>query len=787
MTAPAARGSCPTGPVGSPSIAQPFSLRDRASALAGLLAGWLVYAWPWLSGAVTIPWDAKSQFWPHYHALARGLASGELPLWLPELFAGTAHVADPQSFLFSPWFLLWAWLDPEPSLRSFDTAVLGLPLLGGAGVLLWSTARGLHPLAALLGGLVFLAGGSAAWRLQHVGQLHSLAVLPWLLFALDRTIARGSWPAALASGLLAAVLLAGRDQVALLGAYLALGFVLARWASGPDRLTTIRRSLGPLVLAAGLAALLAAPPLVLTALEAARSNRLAIDLEGAGRGSLHPALLLTLVTPHLFGSGGPMAEFWGPPSFAWPDTGLFVAQNMGVLYSGLLPLLLLAAAGRALARTPDGPFLLIALLLLLLYALGWYAPLLALAWEFVPGVQLFRRPADATFLLGLLLALLGARAFDLLLARGIDRAALRRSILLLAAGLVAASLLALGRGRLARAAPALGEAALWFAAAASGLVLLARASPIRRPAWALGLVLLTALDLARNNGPNGATGLPVQGEVDWSVLEPSSPEPLLDRLAALARPRPEEGRRDRVELVGLGYAWPNAPLVRGLEHTLGHNPVRWARYVVAVGAEDTVAVPDQRRFTPAFPSWRSPLADLLGLRWIATPVPIEELDPALATDPLPLVARTDRAFLYENPRALPRVLLATAWAPLEVEAVLAHGRWPAVDLATTVLLEEAPPTAPPPAARPGRLRVASWGRNAVEIAAEAPDGGFLVLHDPWHPWWRATVDGRPVPILRANLLFRALALPPGRHHVAFTFEPFAGALEELLDRLATRS
>ena len=782
MTAPAARGSCPTGPVGSPSIAHPFSPRDRALALAGLLAGWVVYAWPWLSGAVTIPWDAKSQFWPHYHALARGLASGELPLWLPELFAGTAHVADPQSFLFSPYFLLAAWLDPEPSFRSFDTAVLGLPLLGGAGVLVWSMARGLHPVAAVLGGLVFLAGGSAAWRLQHVGQLHSLSVLPWLLFALDRTIARGSWPAALASGLLAAMLLAGRDQVALLGAYLAVGFVLARWAGGLDRLATVRRSLGPLVLAAGLAGLLAAPPLVLTALEAARSNRVAIDLEGAGRGSLHPALLLTLVTPHLFGSGGPMADFWGPPSFAWPDTGLFVAQNMGVLYLGLVPLLLLVAAGRALARTPDGPFLVIALLVLLLYALGWYAPVLALAWEFVPGVRLFRRPADATFLLGLLLALLGARAFDLLLARGIDRAALLRSLFLLAAGLAAALLLAVGRGRLAQAAPALGEAALWLAAAGLGLVLLARAGPTRRPALALGLVLLTALDLARNNRPNGATGLPVRGEVDWSVLEPSSPEPLLDRLAALARPRPEEGRRDRVELVGLGYAWPNAPLVRGLEHTLGHNPVRWARYVAAVGAEDTVAVPDQRRLTPAFPSWRSPLADLLGLRWIATPVPIETLDPALALDPLPLVARTDRAFLYENPGALPRVVLATDWAPLEVEAVLAHGRWPAVDLATTVLLEEAPPAAPPPGARPGRLRIASWGRNAVAIEAEAPDGGFLVLHDPWHPWWRATVDGRPVPILRANLLFRAVALPSGRHSVVFTFAPFTGALAELRGR-----
>lgn len=780
MTAPAATGSSPSSAPGSPPIDRPAPLRDHLLAVAGLVAGWLAYARPWLSGDVTVPWDAKSQFWPHFHFLAKSLAAGESPFWMPQLFSGLAHIADPQSFLFSPYFLLWAALVPEPDFRTFDAAILGLPLLGGAGVVAWSLARGLHPLAALSAGLCFLAGGSVAWRLQHVGQLHSLAVLPWLLSALDRTIARGSWKAGLASGVLAAILLAGRDQVALLGAYLAAGFVLGRWLEGPGRLDTIRRSLAPLALGAGIGAVLAAPPLLLTALEAARSNRPLIDLEGAGRGSLHPALLLTLVTPHLFGSGGPMADFWGPPSFAWPDTGLFVAQNMGVLYMGAPALLLLAAAGARLARAPNGPFLLLATGLVLLYALGWYAPVLAFARKLLPGVDLYRRPADATFLLTLLLALLAGGALDRLLREPPPRAMPIASAVA-SAGLAAAALLALIRGRLGQAGPALVEAGLWLALAAGLLLAILSAPPARRPLLAAGLVLLAALDLARNNGPNGATGLPVSGEVDWSPLAPGAPERTLDLLARLAGSVPPEEAR-RVELVGLGYAWPNAPLLRGLAHTLGHNPVRPARYVAAVGAEDTIAVPEQRRFTPAFPSWRSPLAEHLGLRWIATPVPIERLDPGLAADPLPLLVRTPSAFVYENPAVLPRVLSATAWAPLDARAVLEKGAWPGVDRRTTVLLEEPPPLLPPEGARAGSVRILEDRQGELLVEAEAPDGGFLVLHDPWHPWWRAERDGEPVPILRANLLFRAVPLPPGRHIVRFRFRPFRGALEELLER-----
>ena len=38
---------------------------------------WLVLCWPWLSGRVTIPWDAKAHFYPQLAFLAGALANGE--------------------------------------------------------------------------------------------------------------------------------------------------------------------------------------------------------------------------------------------------------------------------------------------------------------------------------------------------------------------------------------------------------------------------------------------------------------------------------------------------------------------------------------------------------------------------------------------------------------------------------------------------------------------------------------------------------------------------------------
>ena len=110
--------------------------------------------------------------------------------------------------------------------------------------------------------------------------------------------------------------------------------------------------------------------------------------------------------------------------------------------------------------------------------------------------------------------------------------------------------------------------------------------------------------------------------------------------------------------------------------------------------------------------------------------------------------------------------------------VLRIGAWPQVDLKRTVLLETQPAAVPTPR-RPGTVRILDYTNTEVVLEAESPDGGWAVLNDLWHPYWFADIDGRPVAIERANVLFRAVALPPGRHRITFRFKPLSGALDLL--------
>ena len=149
--------------------------------------------------------------------------------------------------------------------------------------------------------------------------------------------------------------------------------------------------------------------------------------------------------------------------------------------------------------------------------------------------------------------------------------------------------------------------------------------------------------------------------------------------------------------------------------------------------------------------------------------------------------------LYEDRTALPRayVVLAAVVKPNNVEATRALLA-PGFNLHKTVVLTEegnrssavsyrAPATssqltALPPAVQEGLQETppVTWRTDTpeeIDIEATCPTAGYIVLSDNYTPDWQATVDGRSAPVLRANVVYRAVALPAGTHNVSFRYRP----------------
>jgi hypothetical protein len=130
--------------------------------------------------------------------------------------------------------------------------------------------------------------------------------------------------------------------------------------------------------------------------------------------------------------------------------------------------------------------------------------------------------------------------------------------------------------------------------------------------------------------------------------------------------------------------------------------------------------------------------------------------------------------------------------------ILARLQDPTFDPRASVVLEEPPdPTDPggsPPLtaggqwAQPARLtqpeaaqaQLETDAPNKLVVTVKTPSPGLLVLSESYDPAWRATVDGRPARVYRADYAFRAVAVPAGEHTVTLQYASRAFQLGVLL-------
>jgi hypothetical protein len=750
-----------------------------ALVLLAITAVWLLAASRWIVTDTVVPWDAKNQFYAFFRFLALALNEGYSPFWNPFHYGGHPSVADPQSLVFAPAFVLWALIDPTPSIRAFDFLVYAHLLVGGlsVGVLGW---RAGWPLAAsLLAAVVFMFGGPASGRLQHTGMILSYGLFPLALLLLQVAVQRRSLLVAAAFGVVAAMLALGRNHEALLLCFVLMAALAAEVATAGDRLRYARERAVVMLTMGAVAASLLAAPLLLTLQFAALSNRPEVTIASSLEASLYPANLASLAVANVFGSLETTQNYWGPNYETLPEAPAS-DKSFNYLFIGAAPTIVLiwfGIAGGLLLRR--GNRLMAGVLLVgALYTVGRYSPLYSLAFDYVPGISLFRRPIDGTFVLVAAIALLVGRLLADYVREGIPRVATWKLgiVAACAVGVVAWAVTFSERSH--RGWASLLEVAKVAPIAALVVLVLARAGTAKARSVAAALVAVIAT--GELLWFNTASTLNAEAPGYYAVLQkPTGAE--ARALAILEQEIATQhrlGERPRIEVVGVSGSWQNLAVVRGLEATNGYNPLRLGSYDRLVSPGETTYLVNQRLFPASFSGYDCALARELGLEYVVLGRPIEEV-PHLARRPVSEVLLAGpQVWIYRLRGAEPRVKFINRIVVADTDAHIKAGLYPVNPAAETAIVDgelERPHYYWPTGGVhvPSRARILSWRPDRVQVEVDGSYPGLLILHEAYYPGWIAEVDGQPTRILRTNVLFRGVEVREGRHVVEFRFEPFS--------------
>jgi hypothetical protein len=755
----------------------------------------------WLAIGAVVPWDSKNHFYPMFRFLADALQHGEIPLWNPYHFGGHPSIADPQSLVFTPSMVLFALAAPNASMQLFDVVIFAHLAFGGVCTLGILRRWRWHPTGAVLAAIIFMLGGAASSRLQHTGMIISYSFFPAALWCLDVALERRSYRFAFLFGIFAALMALGRDQVAFLLCAVLIGRLVFLAFQSDRPFKYLGERIGVLALGGAVGAAILFVPALLTMQFLGESNRPGIAFGVAAAGSLAPVNLITLFAPNFFGSLDSLYDYWGPPNDVMPRAD-WTDRAVNYVFVGTPPILLVVWHGIAAGRLFERParFACLLLAISLFYALGHYTPIFALAFDRIPGVSLYRRPADATFVLNIALAFSAGFLIHRYIEDGLPRPLAvfpRRAALALSSATLLAIAILLGAALAVSLRESRLPASLIQIGIGAGLALAGAAVMIglQAPRWrrvaACVFVLASGGELLWRNAASSLNAEPAEKYSVFSGMKPAEAagvEILRREIAGKLL----EGDRPRIEILGLKGPWQNASMVLKLENTIGYNPLRIEDYQRAVGPGENSEVPGMRHYPGTFRGYKCHLASLLGLEYLVLDRPLARLPRHVPRPSVSPIYTSDSMYIYKLGKAAPRAYFASTIKPVDSEQVLDDQTLPDFDLTREALIDQsslrdlradlpgkaqagiltlaAHETAEPPRSR---VAITRYEDSLVEIDVASERDGVVVMHDLFYPGWEVRVDGRPQPVLHANLLFRGVEVTAGRHRIEFSFHPLS--------------
>jgi hypothetical protein len=749
----------------------------RRTAGPALIAGAvLVVLWPLLSGRVFPAQIDLLGYWlPTYRFLARTLALGHVPAWNPHVLGGAPFVADPQSGWISPTAVaLFAVLPPLTALRWF---LVLQPIVAGLGVYRFLRDERASRAAATVGGLV-LALGVAGSRYVALPWLSaSLAWTAVTLAAAARWAGAEAWPRRLVWTLLVAlawgqILVAHPSNGLAVGTLALILYLVMRVGS---EVRSGRRSLGDAALASGILAL--SLPLVNLASILPRIAGLPGTTEALGY-----EMMMRLSTTF---SGGRFDGFLFPTGHPMPTWPLSFSLSPG-LYLGAAALVLAFA--------------------------GWFAPrrrALVAAFSILGAICYALTLAPAVRAVEVLSG--GSRLASLYLhaPNQFDFGVLLAVAVLVGLGLQAWIEAGSWRTRAAMVAPGilvwLVLPALWARPAAlvvlafgavAGAIALVGAAARERAAALVPMVLAVELVVSGAGGQWSGPGVraparlepyatPVMRTAELSGFERPGPIALAlrrhdERFVSfdperwgpwgyVARQRPDDA----------GLLGSQQSMVFGLEDAQGYNPWQLA----AVWAFVRAAQPDaDLRYASSY--WKDlppVMLDLLQVGWAVSPTS-RPPEPGLVRE-----AVQGEWGLFRLGDPVPRASVVPDWrlvpaAPAPAPPALLSALEPGFDPAREAILERDPgiphvvhPQTEADGGSAGAATYRALGPASARIDVTAVAPAIVLVRNAFAPHWRATVDGRSAPVLRADGMVQGVPVQAGTHTIVLNYEdPWIG-------------
>jgi hypothetical protein len=701
------------------------------------------------------------------------------PMWQPLLYGGMPFIDGMHGDIFYPPSLALFFMDAQ---TMWGWKMLLHIFMAGCFTYTWLRAIDVSRGAAMVGGLLYMASPLLVSMVYPGGdgKLFNYALAPLLFLLTERMVVRRRVRdfAAFSLGI-ALLVFTSQMQVAyfcIWGVSLYFFFrIFQIWRS--DRATP--RLVGALggfavagLLGVAAAAVQFVPPLQYLREWSHRADQAGPEQTGytfSTSWSLHPEEIMSLVVPEFVGDRVATETragntYWGRNPF-----------KLNHEYAGLLPLLLLPLL---FLRRRQGQTIFFTVLaaLALLYALGANTPFFRLFY-LIPGVSLFRAPSLIIFLYGLSMATLCALAIDRAIAWVQDEADERRvrRALWIGAGVIGVLALLASAGLFIELWRSLFSVRLeankllaletnlpniksgfWIAFAIAVALAGAWEGYARGVLNARGLVLaLTALvflDLYRIDRPF----------VRGTVLVNRGDDPIrynADESIQFLQSRQRAGEVFRaidlstVAQLGTGGYGDNTLAMHGIEQLAGHHGNELGRYRQLIGGDRPVAL-----LTSGLK-----LADVTNTTYLLAPQLIQV--PGLTE-----VFRGSRTVVYRKDAALPRAYLVGNVEVVPDSAAVVRLLSEAFNPVTTAIVN-----APLPAnisVQPGAQGTVQWrerGNSIQRLQVNATAPALLVVLDNYYNAWHAQVDGREVPLLRANHTFRAIPVPAGQHEVVMRY------------------